>query len=619
MESGYIFQRVSKWIVIGLISIIMGLMGCSNDSTESASGTTENGELVISLTDAEGDFSSYTVDVLSINLTKKNGAKVSTLPVTTRVDFAQYTDMTEFLTASTIPSGVYTEASLTLDYQNADIWVENSSGDLVKVNTVVDEDGSPITTITVSVQLEDSNSLLIAPGVPAHLTLDFDLISSNKVEFGDDGTPTLTVEAILLADIDPEDSKTHRMRGPLGSVDVAAGTFELILRPFFHAFSGKDKKFGSLTVTTLENTVYDINGQPYEGAAGLSALNEQTDYTAVVVTGDVKFNPYRFEATEVIAGDSVPGGTLDAVTGNVIQRDGNTVVVKGATLIRNDGSAVFNDTVTVLLDEDTVVKRQLSQDIFTIQDISVGQKLTVFGALTNNDMDSLELNATGANQGYVRMELTTVRGLVVDHDPSLALDLQSINTSRIGIFDFSGTGTGSENDADPENYEISTGTLNFSLFEQGDTLKVIGFVNGFGQAPADFVAQTIVDVSDVRSFMRVTWAPASAAPFETLSSEKMVITQQHHGKFHHLGRSGVLVNLDDLSSLTTIQPASISQGRFLIKYRESNQFYSTFESFVSDLEGLIEDGKKVQGMFATGSFDKTNTILTADCIEFKVK
>jgi len=91
MKSGHISQRVSKWMIIGLISIIMGLMGCSNDSTESASGTTENGELVISLTDAEGDFSSYTVDVLSIHLTKQNGAVVSTLPVTTRVDFAQYT------------------------------------------------------------------------------------------------------------------------------------------------------------------------------------------------------------------------------------------------------------------------------------------------------------------------------------------------------------------------------------------------------------------------------------------------------------------------------------------------------------------------------------------------
>ncbi|MBA4367234.1 MAG: metallophosphoesterase [Desulfobacterium sp.] len=619
MESRCIFQKVSGWIAIGLISIIMGLMGCSNDSTESASGTTENGELVISLTDAEGDFSSYTVDVLSINLTKQNGAVVSTLPVTTRVDFAQYTDMTEFLTASTIPSGVYTEASLTLDYQNADIWVENSDGDLVKVNAVVDEDGNPITTITVSVHLEDSNSLLIAPGIPAHLTLDFDLISSNKVEFGNDGTPTLTVEAVLLADIDPEDSKTHRMRGPLGSVDVAAGTFELILRPFFHAISGKDKKFGSLTVTTLESTVYDINGQQYEGAAGLSALNEQTEYTAVVVTGDLKFHPYRFEATEVSAGSSVPGGTLDAVTGNVIRRDGNTVVMKGATLIRNNGRAIFNDTVTVLLDEDTIVKRQLSQEDFTIRDISVGQLLTAFGVLTNSDKDSLELNATGDKNGYVRMKFTTVRGTVVDHDTALTLDLQSINACRIGIFDFSGTGTDSEKDADPENYEISTGTLDISSYGQNDSLKVIGFINGFGQAPADFLAQTIVDVTDVRSFMRITWAPASATPFETLSSEKIVITQQHHGKFHHLGRAGVIVNLDDLSSLTTIQPLSASQGRFLIKYRESNQFYSTFKSFVLDLEGLIEDGKKVQSMFATGSFDRTNAILTADCIEFRMK
>jgi hypothetical protein len=243
----------------------------------------------------------------------------------------------------------------------------------------------------------------------------------------------------------------------------------------------------------------------------------------------------------------------------------------------------------------------------------------MFGVLTNSDISSMELDATGDNQGYVRMKFTTVRGTVVNSDSSLTINLQSINARRVGIFDFSGTGTNSENDAAPESYQISTSTLDISSLEQNDTLKVIGFINGFGQAPDDFLAQTIVDVTNVRSFMRVTWAPPSATPFETLSSEKIVITQQHHGKFHHLGRAGVIVNLDDLSSTTTIQPLSASQGRFLIKYRESRQFYSTFESFVTDLGSHLEDGMEVQNLFATGSFDQASAILTADCIEFRIK
>ncbi|MFH2066359.1 MAG: DUF4382 domain-containing protein [Pseudomonadota bacterium] len=613
-----IFQKVFGWFGIGLMLVIMGLAGCSDDQDGSDSTATENGELVISLTDAEGDFSSYTVDVLSINLTKQNGAMVSTLPVTTRVDFAQYTEMTEFLTAGTIPSGVYTEASLTLDYQNADIWVENAEGGLVKVNTIVDEDGNPITTMTVSVHLEDVDSLVIAPGIPVHLTLDFDLTSSNKVTFVNDGTATLTVEPILIADIDPENPKTHRMRGPLGSVDVAAGTFELMLRPFYHVIAGNDRRFGSLMVTTLESTVYDINGRQYEGVAGLTAMDDLTAYTAVVVIGDLKFNPYRFEATEVTTGTSVPGGSLDAITGNVISREGNTVVVKGATLIRNDGSVIFNDIVTVLINEATTVKRQLSKDEFSIRDISVGQRLTVFGVLTN-DIDSLVLDATGENQGYVRMLLTTVRGTVVARTPLLTLDLQSIDARRISIFDFSGTGIDVDHDIDPDHYEVNTGTLDLSSYGTNDTLKARGFVNGFGQAPADFIVQTIVDVANVRSFMRVTWAPPSTAPFQALSSEQIVLTKENHGKFHHLGRAGVIVDLDDLAAETTIQPLSATQGRFLIQYRESRQFFTTFESFITSLENHLEDGKKVHNLFATGSFDPANAILTADCIEFRIK
>ena len=189
-----VWKRLFSVLIASLfIAAIIGLSGCDivpvdGDETE------DLGQVVIGLTDEEGDFVNYTVDVVYLTLTKANGVVVSTLPISTRVDFAQYTEMTEFLTAATIPSGVYTEATLLLDYQDAEIWVEDSNGDSVEVETILDVDGNPITTLEVSVRLEGRNSLLIAPGIPAHLTLDFNLNASNKVEFDAFDSPILTVQ-----------------------------------------------------------------------------------------------------------------------------------------------------------------------------------------------------------------------------------------------------------------------------------------------------------------------------------------------------------------------------------------------------------------------------------------
>ena len=103
----------------------MSFAGCSSDSGSNTNPQAQS-NLVIGITDDEGDFIAYSVDVLSLTLTKKNGAVVDVLPIKTRVDFAQYTDMIEFLTAATVPTGEYVSAQVTLDYSSADIQVEDA-------------------------------------------------------------------------------------------------------------------------------------------------------------------------------------------------------------------------------------------------------------------------------------------------------------------------------------------------------------------------------------------------------------------------------------------------------------------------------------------------------------
>ncbi|WP_455219564.1 DUF4382 domain-containing protein, partial [Kaarinaea lacus] len=179
-------MQVPGWwqlTIVTLLMVLLAVAGCSS-SNDPGSDDGSSGELLISLTDAPGGFSTYTVDVLSLTLTTASGAVVETLPINTRVDFAQYADLTEFLTAATVPSARYVKATMQLDYQNAEIWVlDSSNNEPVRVDNFSDIEGNPIDTLEVSVHLENRNSLVIVPGVPAYLTLDFNLDASNELVF----------------------------------------------------------------------------------------------------------------------------------------------------------------------------------------------------------------------------------------------------------------------------------------------------------------------------------------------------------------------------------------------------------------------------------------------------
>ena len=59
-----------------------------------------------------------------LTLEKANGAVVDVLPNSTRIDFAQYVDLTEFVSVATVPPGVYVAGTIHLDYSDAEVFVE---------------------------------------------------------------------------------------------------------------------------------------------------------------------------------------------------------------------------------------------------------------------------------------------------------------------------------------------------------------------------------------------------------------------------------------------------------------------------------------------------------------
>lgn len=617
-------QAVGLWSL--LLASVMGLAGCG--ASDGTTGSGETSELAIGLTDAPGDFASYTVDVKSITLTKASGEVVHALPLTTRVDFAQYTEMTELLTVSSVSPGLYVKAEMVLDYGDADIRVENENGDAVKVDTLVDSDGTPLDELAMAVRLEGKNSLRIVAGVPAHLTLDFDLNASNSVTFDDAGAATVTVEPFLLAELDVTKFKIHRLRGPLAAVNEAEGSFDLILRPFHRVISRDDlrRNFGLVSVTTDDATVYEIDGNSYQGSAGLAALAAMPRFTATVVRGDVKLNPRRFAAREVYAGSSVPGGSQDVVTGNVVARSGDTLTVKGATLIRSGGSVVFNDEVSVSLGGQTAVRRQLDPlGSYGIGDISVGQRVRIFGSLTDSGAGQLHMDAGATEPGFVQLRLTTLRGTVVD--PTLVqispapapfvVALQSIDGRGVDRFDFTGTGSDTTNDADPAFYEIDTGSLDVSALADGMPVKVRGFVTPFASAPADFSAQSVSDVAALPANLLTVWRPASTTAIADLAADGMQLDLAGSPLIHHLARAHTVVDLS--GSSPRIVPPDTGSGLFWIGQGDSVQLHTTFTGFSDDLASRLAARAAVYSIAAHGLYDDAQGQMTAAWVQVRLQ
>ncbi len=611
-------KRFLSFLSALFLAFFFVLQGCGGGGGGGvgSSESSESGDVLIGLTDNPGDFINYTADVVSLQLVKADGAIVETLPVTTRVDFAQYMDMTEFLTAATIPAGVYKRAILTLDYTHADIKVEGGSGETMNVTDIRDEEGNPVSTLQVSIHLEDRNTLRIRPGIPAHLSVDFDLSASNKVEFLPGDGARVSVSPVLLADVEPN-NKIYRLRGPLKDVYPDRQTFDLYIRPFYHAMTGDHNHFGAMRVHVDGDTNYVIDGVQNHGQAGLTALDAKTGLTAVIVFGDFTAHPLRFVARDVYAGSSVPGGTLDVVTGNVTARTLDTINVRGAVLLRDESKMAFNRTIAITLGAGAKVTRQLSKETYTKNDISIGQRIMVFGTISNPASDD---NFLMNNPDYIRMLFATLFGTVKTTNPTqpkLDMILTAVDLRKPDLFNFTNTGFDAAHAADPGNYQIDTSMLDISTLLPNAPIKVRGFVNTFQSAPPDFNAWTIVDVSKVRGIMHVTWSPESASIFNEISSANLQLDLNGVGDFHHINRAGVKIELTAPTG-PVIQPYADGSGLYVINLGDNWTVYATFDDFAAALQTQLTSGSKVKHLWAMGLYDDATATLTSGYIDVRL-
>ena len=447
--------------------------------------------VMMTLTDAAGDFLAYKVNLVSLQLKKSDGTLVETLPATTAVDFVQLIDLSEILSARQIPAGEYVAAQVTVDYTNASIMVDDGTGTGVAVMPV-DSAGAALGQLQMTVQLDNKNDLKVNAATASRIAFDFNLLASNVVNLT---AKTDTVSPTLAASVVPVDTKQIRVRGDISAVDTANSDYTINVDPF-HDHDGN--KLSPLVVHTTDTTTFEINGQPFAGAAGLAQLATLPAGTITAALGNLQTSDQTFTATSVLAGSSAEGGGFDHIVGNVIARTGNTLTIHGARMDGRGGGddddfIAGNSTVNIAAATLVTAAQQSSATpAHTISEISVGSLIDVFGTASKDSSGKVTLDATF---GRVRLDFTQVQGaLNGSGSGNITLALKTIDRQPVSLFNFAGTGSAGGVNTDPTKYVVATGALDVSQFSMGTALLGIGFVSPFGTTPPDFRAVTVASV-----------------------------------------------------------------------------------------------------------------------------
>jgi len=590
--------------------------GMGGTSAAASCSSSSCGASMVTLTDAKGDFLSYTVNLTSLKLQTAAGASVETMPAVTKVDFAQLVDLTEVISAGQIPAAEYVSATLTLDYAGANITADDGTGTAVALKPV-DANGAALTgAVTVSIKLDNANHLLITPGRTGRLAFDFNLAASNTVDLA---AATVTVSPTLVASVVPADNKQIRVRGSLVSSSTTANDFVLNVQPFHD----QSKTTGQVTVGVATSTTYQVNGKAYVGAAGLAAIAALPADTMVAAFGTLQKDTQTFTAAAVLAGTSLENPAKDLVSGTVIARTANTLTLRRATVWWHGGGDFEseNHDVTVTVADGTAVTKEGAMGAFTIADISVGQHIDAFGMASTATGTSSGNKTLDATAGAVRLELTPAWGVVSSlATGSATVKLQSLDGLPVSAFNFAGTGTSTATDATAAAYVIDTGMLSQAGLTMNAPARVIGFVTPFGKAPPNFTAQTLVNFSGVPQALVVDWAaPGSAMAFTglTATSTSLQLSLTGVGNLHFIQIGPQQVDLTTLATAPTIAPDTMAANEtFTIghrgKYKTEN--FNTFAAFVTALFADLTPTATVAGLAATGQYDSAANTFTANRI-----
>ncbi|HLJ38720.1 MAG TPA: DUF4382 domain-containing protein [Steroidobacteraceae bacterium] len=599
--------RLPRRLLWASCALVLGaaalLAGCST------SNNIIYGTAAVTLSNSPGDFTSYIVNIDSITLTRNDGIIIEPLATPETVDLTQVHDLTELVEAPAFPVGTYTSMSVLLDYTVPYITVDVNG--VPNSVAAVDSTGAAMGTVSLVVNFDPQNPLVINNQQSTRLALNFDLSAFNSLNRS--ASPiTTTVVPLMTATPAPLDATPIRARGLLVISQPSSSQYIANIRPFNDVVSA----LGALTVSTSSSTYFNVNGTVYTGVAGLSALQSLPVNTVVAAYGTLgslaTITP-GFNATQVYAASALSSPLADYLIGTVAAINGNTLTVQGVTFLGRYGGVQYYPQLPVTVSGATAVTEDgVAVSGLSSQSISVGQVVNVAGQAVGYPLTV----ATGldATAGAVRLEPTALWGTLTSAAPgSMTLSLLSLGGFSGGAFNFAGTGSSSANDATFASYAVNTGAVDESGAAPGTLFEAFGNVAPFGSGPPDFTASSVS--SPAPQQLVVEWAlpTGSTAPFSSASSSGLVVNLANgaiNPAVRYLATGPQKTDLTTLAASPTIVFAS-GTPTLAIGLSDTISIYNSAGAFATALATQLNGTNAAFRLSAVGQYDAATNTFTA--------
>ena len=623
-------------------------------------------------------FSSYVVTVASVTVTDNLGNTYTAIGSPEPVDFVKLRDYRELWGSATIPNNIapnyYKSATIVLDYSHAAISVLVNG--VPQRASVINLGGFAPSQMIVNINLPPQQPLVIKPSYSTDnaqlLNFNFDLLATNVVVLAT--TPaTVVVNPFVTVALGPPDRELIRVRGGLVNSSVPIGTFTVSERPFYEQAAS----LGSLTIFNDANALYTVDGVPYAGTTGLSALSQlpagislTASFTTFEPTATATAFAGKFNTVYTIAGAGLQSNLTENISGDVIAISSdattglNKLILRGTTvygplLQLAEGFFGYQDTdAEVIVGPDTLVTIDDSTATgLSYKSIAVGAHVEAVGIPTCTGTCGISgtgvwsFDSTSSSTGKVRLLQSQIFGsLLSATSTNLSMSVQNINFWPVSIYNFAGNGTSAATNSQAANYQVNTATANLINQPAGSTpplrvpadlsgvaagtpLQVAGVTNAFGAAPPDFLATTVYEVPGVAAQIKVSWSTTgSTTPFTNLTNGGFTINLQDPNlttAIMVIGPQSVALNTLAASPqiITTATPVSIeAEPVYAPHYAFGTptsvagtstmqvHVFVDFSTFVTNFVAVISASTPAVGLTANGYYDSANNTFVANTV-----
>jgi len=600
------------WLSIFIPSILVVASACSGGGGNGSgggggggAGGPTNGFVSFTLTDlASQKIGSFEVDITALQLESSTGAMVSVISAPITVDLAALTGSTQLMNLLSVPAGMYTSATITLDFTNAKCVLIGQTSRA----SIVDDSGAPITgTLVLPIQFGQSALTLAAN---THRLLEFD-VALDESAVVDSGTNTVTLEPTLIFRVDGSGKILFTM-GELVSVDTVGATF---VGDIGSMHSGV---LGNVTYTTNASTIFRVDGATAQGAPGVTLLGLKAAGTWIQVFGAIDPVSSHIAAQLVEAGIGTYNGGSDFIEGHITDRLGNPAAGANVTfsvLGRSENAAhdtfQYSTNFTVETNfTNTHVARRFSSQTFNTDALNVGQRVRIFGSLSGTTM-----NAAAQSSVVVAQQSRMFGGAdTAVLSGTLTIDLGQVDFRPQSLFMWPHSG------ATPPTAATFTADVsslaNVPGIASGTPVEIDGFMAPITNANQDMTATALINWSTAPSLVFIKNLAGGLAVGLTTSSTQIQVSITGTAVAGELaivdqGFAGSM-NLPASPALT-LQPSS-SGGVYMIRDKTTGAVtaFTNFSVFSTALGNALVQGATLKILGALGAYDApTNTTQTS--------